>query len=113
MKTFKQLVDALEPDCLRLDDSGAAVETLQLALQELAFYSSRIDGYFGPSTSAAVRRLQQHFGLSATGQFDVATWYALTFWAEPLCGKQVKVAVQSESREPWQLRLLRPFYSHR
>ncbi len=111
MKThFKQLIDSLDPDSLKLDDSGAAVQSLQLALKELSFYKSRIDGYFGPSTRAAVRQLQQHFGLSATGQFDAATWYALTFWAEPPCAERSQVAVPS--REPWQFRLLRPFYSH-
>ena len=111
--TFKHLVHSLEPDCLKLHDAGSAVQVLQLALKELSFYDSPIDGHFGPSTSAAVQQLQHYFGLSATGQFDTATWYALTFWSEPPSVKQSRVVVQTNLREAWQLRLLRPFYSHR
>ncbi|MEO0988480.1 MAG: peptidoglycan-binding domain-containing protein [Cyanobacteria bacterium J06639_14] len=110
---FKQLVSSLEPDTLKLEDSGPAVQALQLALKALSFYNSSIDGYFGLDTVAALRRFQQDFDLAATGQFDTATWYALTFWAAPPCQDRVQTDNQTKPREIWQLRWLRPFYSHR
>ena len=109
---FRQTVDSLEPDLLQLNDSGSAVQTLQLVLKELSFYHSSLDGYFGPHTVAAVRQLQKHFGLAATGQFDAAAWYALTFWADPPHANCAQTSACTELREPWQFRLLRPFYSH-
>lgn len=42
-------------------------ERLQARLQELGYYTGRVDGAYGPATKAAVRRFQQDHGLDADG----------------------------------------------
>lgn len=79
---FEQTVAALEPDLLTLGDRSSAVQNLQIALKALGFYTDSLDGTFGLKTADAVQRFQQSFGIAATDEFDVATWYALTFWTE-------------------------------
>ena len=61
---------AAEPS-LRYDSSGTAVTVLQQRL------GVRSTGWFGPETRAAVRRLQDAKGLTATGVVDRDTWRAL------------------------------------
>ncbi|MGB3493273.1 MAG: peptidoglycan-binding domain-containing protein [Elainellaceae cyanobacterium] len=80
---FEQAVAALEPDPLMLGDRHSAVQNLQIALKALDFYTGSLDNTFGPKTADAVQRFQQSDGIAATGEFDAATWYALTFWAQP------------------------------
>jgi len=53
------------------------------SLKALDFYTDSLDSTFGCKTADAVQRFQQSYGIAATGEFDAATWYALTFWAQP------------------------------
>ncbi len=58
------------------------VQVIQHALQELAVAYEwdtevPLDGIYGESTAAAVRKFQQAHGLPATGGVDLATWNAL------------------------------------
>lgn len=50
---------------LREGSSGEAVQTLQLQLKKLGFFSGTGTGYFGPLTREAVRSFQRASGLSA------------------------------------------------
>lgn len=53
---------------LRVGAQGPDVVEVQLRLNELGFDVGDADGRFGPRTEAAVRRLQQTFGLPVDGQ---------------------------------------------
>jgi hypothetical protein len=76
-------IQSLEPDCeLRLGDQSAEVQDLQLILKELGFYHGALDSEFQPETERALLHLQQQLGVQATGQLDIETWYAITYWAE-------------------------------
>ncbi len=52
---------------LRIGDSGALVELLQLALIRAGFLNGEPDGKFGNKTDDALRRFQSAFGLTADG----------------------------------------------
>lgn len=80
---FEKRIEALKPQLLKLGDKGQPVQVLQQILRDLSFYTDSIDGYFGEKTEQAIRRLEKHFGLAESGQFDAGIWYVLTFWAEP------------------------------
>lgn len=80
---WQQIVASLEPNCLQRGDTSAPVQRLQRLLQALGLYSGLAEGYFDAATEASVRRLQQQFGITETGSFDAATWYALSFWVAP------------------------------
>lgn len=80
---LQTLLQMLEPDSLQPGSAGVEVVSLQLALRALACFEGKVDGHFGTKTSSALQQLQRDFGLPETGQLDAATWYALTFWAEP------------------------------
>jgi len=58
---------------LREGDSGQYVYNLQERLYDLGYYSGRIDGRFGPNTSAAVVLFQAANGLTADGLAGTAT----------------------------------------
>jgi peptidoglycan hydrolase-like protein with peptidoglycan-binding domain len=76
-------IQSLEPDCeLRLGDQSAEVQDLQLILKELGFYQGALDSEFQPATERALLHLQQQLEVQATGQLDIETWYAITYWAE-------------------------------
>ena len=78
-------IQALEPDCdLKLGDSGPDVQRLQTVLKELDFYPGDLNGHFCGQTQQALVKLQQEIEAEATGQFDINTWYNLTYWAEDL-----------------------------
>ena len=51
---------------------------LQSSLQATGYYTGKIDGIYGPSTVAAVRKLQTDRGLPVTGYVDTATATALS-----------------------------------
>ncbi|MEM9120255.1 MAG: peptidoglycan-binding domain-containing protein [Cyanobacteria bacterium P01_F01_bin.56] len=78
--SLQTLIQTLEPNGLSLGSYGRAVRSLQLILAELRFYNGTIDGYFGEETAIALQRLQRNFNLAETGDLNMATWYALTFW---------------------------------
>jgi len=52
---------------LRVGSYGETVQTLQLRLKELGYFSGTGTGYYGPVTRAAVIAFQQANGLSADG----------------------------------------------
>jgi uncharacterized surface protein with fasciclin (FAS1) repeats len=69
-----------------LDDEGLAnatqwvsdyVTALQTDLATAGYYTSEIDGIYGPETIAAVERLQEDFDLPVTGLLDPASQAAL------------------------------------
>lgn len=64
---------------LQMGASGVFVEDLQRTLNTRLTPSPElsVDGDFGPSTQAAVMRLQRDGGLDPTGVVDAATWKAL------------------------------------
>ena len=53
------------------------VMALQQKLNERAYSAGRVDGLWGPDTSAAVRNFQQKNGLPPTGQLDPGTMQAI------------------------------------
>jgi formylglycine-generating enzyme required for sulfatase activity len=57
--------------------SRADIERLQSQLKQVGVYQGPITGTLGRQTTAALRRYQEHSGLTATGQFDAATQAAL------------------------------------
>ncbi|PSR24560.1 MAG: hypothetical protein C7B47_14430 [Sulfobacillus thermosulfidooxidans] len=65
--------------------NGFDTAGLQVILQNLGFYSGRIDGYFGSVTRHAVKHFQEAFGITADGICGPQTFYALgrsnpVFW---------------------------------
>lgn len=63
----------------RNGSSGAGVKAAQQALIDRGFLEGAADGSFGPKTEAAVRRLQQAYGLEETGAIDRKTTVALYY----------------------------------
>lgn len=69
---------------LREGSTGNSVRVLQAQLNRIANdYPSigkvNVDGNFGPSTTAAVRRFQQIFDLTADGIVGKRTWYKVSY----------------------------------
>lgn len=87
---FQKLIEALEPEFLTIGSAGRTVQILQLALKELALFKGEANGYFGTTTSAALRQLQAEFDLPKTGEFDTSTWYALSFWIHPITAQDLE-----------------------
>lgn len=76
-------IQALEPDCgLKFEDHNSDVQRLQTVLRELNFYQGDLNGYFCGKTQQALIKLQQEINVKTTGQFDINTWYNLTYWSE-------------------------------
>tara|TARA_R110000824_G_scaffold371597_1_gene561352 strand:+ start:21 stop:1145 length:1125 start_codon:yes stop_codon:yes gene_type:complete len=75
---------------LRQGDSGTQVTALQKALTDLG-YILVMDGKFGPSLRAAVRRFQKKNGLTADGMVGKQTWSRLR-------SKQKRPTVTTEDR---------------
>ena len=65
--TATQLPPQENYTALREGSSGTEVTRLQQYLYELGYYSGRIDGSFGPGTTAAVLLFQYHNGLTQDG----------------------------------------------
>jgi peptidoglycan hydrolase-like protein with peptidoglycan-binding domain len=63
---------------LKSGDSGAEVKALQRALAFLGYKSGKIDGSYGPATTAAVTAFQRASGLTADGIFGPQTLKALS-----------------------------------
>lgn len=74
--------------------SGIDVMELQERLKTIGFDPGRIDGVYGPSTAAAIRRFQASEGLLPDGIVGERTWEALG----PINPRAVTVA--SESKRP-------------
>ncbi|MFI7673036.1 peptidoglycan-binding protein [Actinophytocola sp. NPDC049390] len=67
-----------EQPTLSAGDTGEWVTYLQQLLEYHQMGSGFEGGTYCAATEYAVSTLQQHHGLSATGQCDEATWAALT-----------------------------------
>jgi peptidoglycan hydrolase-like protein with peptidoglycan-binding domain len=80
MITFEEALEALDPVSLGMSASGQMVLYLQIALQDLGHYTGALDGQFGQHTQTALCSFQEHVGVPPTGEFDMASWYALNFW---------------------------------
>lgn len=59
---------------------GPDVFAVQGMLKSLGYFSGTITGYYGPETEASVKRLQQKYGLPATGAVDDKTLESI-LWA--------------------------------
>src|ERR1043166_598347 len=66
----------------------ADVAALQVALRARGLYSGTIDGFTGPSTTAAVKRFQRRRGLQPTGNVDSRTRRALGRYGSHLLGSR-------------------------
>ncbi len=70
---------------LRQGTAGNDVRFLQIYLNRISGNYPAIpkipqaDGNFGSSTTAAVRKFQEVFGLEPTGEADASTWYRITY----------------------------------
>ena len=68
---------------LRIGDSGNNVKTIQTELNRIALNYPAIpkireeNGIFGIDTQNAVKKFQQIFNISPTGEVDKATWYKI------------------------------------
>jgi N-acetylmuramoyl-L-alanine amidase len=66
--------------------TGDDVANLQARLQNLGFYSGRIDGHFGPQTHLGLTSYQRESGLVPDGICGPATLRALTFLGSRVTG---------------------------
>jgi g-D-glutamyl-meso-diaminopimelate peptidase len=64
-------------ETLQLNSQGPTVELLQSTLKKIGFFTSNIDGIFGPLTQSAVINFQKEFGLNSDGIVGPLTWDAL------------------------------------
>ena len=62
---------------IKRSDSGTDVLRLQQRLEELGYYTDRINGYFGPNTEQAVMQFQAINHLTVSGELDYAAWALL------------------------------------
>ncbi|WP_416147727.1 peptidoglycan-binding protein [Salipaludibacillus sp. HK11] len=62
---------------LRQGARGKQVEQLQKKLKDLGFYTSSIDGSYGPLTAEAVRKVQRQASISVDGVFGPQTYKQL------------------------------------
>lgn len=69
--------ESAELPTLRQGMRGSAVTWLQETLKARGFYTSEIDGVFGPATETAVMDFQESVQLVADGVVGPATWRAL------------------------------------
>lgn len=58
---------------LRKGDKGGEVNKLQEILKYFNLYSIKVDGDFGNGTVEGVKKFQQKYGLSVTGEYDTST----------------------------------------
>jgi peptidoglycan hydrolase-like protein with peptidoglycan-binding domain len=63
---------------LRQGSSGAAVRELQSELKNLGYYTSTVDGAYGPLTAEAVRKLQRDKNIAVDGIFGPQTYSKLS-----------------------------------
>lgn len=65
---------------MRIGSHGEHVAVLQRQINETGLFTLVDDGIFGPRTEAAVKALQAHIGLPATGEVDHGLRAALRVW---------------------------------
>ncbi len=64
--------DAATPYEIKLGDSGTDVESMQSRLNELGYYESKINGYFGVATEDALKAFQTKNKIDVDGVFNVS-----------------------------------------
>lgn len=65
---------------------GDDVAELQQQLNDLGFYTDRVDGHFGPNTHDAVRRYQLDYALTSDGICGPVTLRALSYLGRRITG---------------------------
>ena len=75
---------------------GDDVGQLQKQLQELGFYSGRIDGHFGPDTHAALRDYQINYGIQDDGICGPETMHALSLLGRRITGGSTQAIRERE-----------------
>ena len=78
---------------LRRGDENARVKDMQRRLQELGYYTGKLDGYFGKQTQAAVKSFQRAIGVKDSGEADPVTLAALYRSDAPAYKEPVKIGV--------------------
>lgn len=85
---------------------GDDVSQLQTQLHDLGFYTSRIDGHFGPNTHKAVVGYQTDYALQADGVVGPSTLRALSY-----LGRRITGGSPQSIREQEQIRAAGPHLS--
>lgn len=75
---------------------GDDVSQLQKQLQELGFYSGRIDGHFGPDTHAALTNYQLNYGIQDDGVCGPETLHALSLLGRRITGGSTQAIRERE-----------------
>lgn len=75
---------------------GDDVGQLQKQLQELGFYSGRIDGHFGPDTHAALSNYQLNYGIQDDGVCGPETLHALSLLGRRITGGSTQAIRERE-----------------
>lgn len=76
---------------------GDDVATLQTRLQDLGFYSSRVDGFFGPNTHAGLSSFQREIGLASDGICGPQTLRSLDLLGTRVTGGSPHAITEEES----------------
>lgn len=75
---------------------GDDVSQLQKQLQELGFYSGRIDGHFGPDTHEALSNYQLNYGIQDDGMCGPETLHALSLLGRRITGGSTQAIRERE-----------------
>src|SRR5258705_12858038 len=65
---------------------NASIAALQVALRARGVYDGTVDGFVGPGTATAVRRLQRHAGIAVDGVAGAQTLHVLGRRGRPRLG---------------------------
>ncbi len=76
---------------------GDDVAALQTRLQDLGFYSSRVDGYFGPGTHAGLASFQREIGIASDGICGPQTLRSLDLLGTRVSGGSPHAITEEES----------------
>lgn len=76
--------------------TGDDIGQLQTTLQELGFYTDRIDGHFGPNTERGLRDYQENYGLQVDGVCGPVTLRALSYLGRRVTGGNAAVFHERE-----------------
>lgn len=75
---------------------GDDVAQLQKQLQELGFYTDRIDGHFGPVTEHSLKTYQLNCGIAPDGEFGPETSRALSLLGRRITGGSAQAIRERE-----------------
>lgn len=91
--TLGARVLSYEPNQIMVGDD---VSQLQKQLQELGFYSGRIDGHFGPDTHEALSNYQLNYGIQDDGMCGPETLHALSLLGRRITGGSTQAIRERE-----------------